>query len=173
VNLGFKHNLINQSSIYTGFTPNLSLSAGKIPFIYTESSLLIVYHCFTIYKEKFSACAEQFSNLRESFCAFDVTICALAELFCALGEIICAFGEIICAFGDSFCALGESFCALGELTSAGQKPFRLHQKLLLTTNHGYLLRGKALISGYKAFGFVPTLFPKWNGAFPFGRELGR
>jgi len=166
VNLGFKHNLINQSSIYTGFTPNLSLSAGKIPFIYTESSLLIVYYCFTIYKEKFSACAEQFSNLRESFCAFDVTICALAELFCALGEIICAFG-------DSFCALGESFCALGELTSAGQKPFRLHQKLLLTTNHGYLLRGKALISGYKAFGFVPTLFPKWNGAFPFGRELGR
>ena len=166
MNLGFKHNLINQSSIYTGFTPNLSLSAGKIPFIYTESSLLIVYHCFTIYKEKFSACAEQFSNLRESFCAFDVTICALAELFCALGEIICAFG-------DSFCALGESFCALGELTSAGQKPFRLHQKLLLTTNHGYLLRGKALISGYKAFGFVPTLFPKWNGAFPFGRELGR
>lgn len=166
MNLGFKHNLINQSSIYTGFTPNLSLSAGKIPFIYTESSLLIVYYCFTIYKEKFSACAEQFSNLRESFCAFDVTICALAELFCALGEIICAFG-------DSFCALGESFCALGELTSAGQKPFRLHQKLLLTTNHGYLLRGKALISGYKAFGFVPTLFPKWNGAFPFGRELGR
>jgi len=93
VNQGFSYNLINQISLYAGFNPELSLSAGQSPITIAANSLFTEYHCFPIYREEISPRRDSFSPrgdslppLRESLPPLREPLPPLGELFPPLGE---------------------------------------------------------------------------------------
>jgi len=137
VNQGFSYNLINQISLYAGFTPELSFSKGKSPFINTSNLLFVEYHLFVIYRKEISPRGDSLPPLGDSIPPLGESFPPLGEPLPLLGELLPPLGDLLSPLGKSFPPLGDLFPLQRELFPLKRKWWLMHRKSFVTINIKY------------------------------------